>query len=505
MSVMAFVTDIQTANSRQISPIVLAAGLCAALGAARLIALYANATELFFDESQYWAWSRELAFGYYSKPPLIAWIIAGSTSVCGDSEFCVRLPAVLLHAATGFAVYLLAATLYTERVGLWAALAYATLPGVALSSGIISTDVPLLLAWTIALLAFAQLLRTPAWASALLLGVSLGLGLNAKYAMAYFVVCAGAYFVVAPGHRALLRRPHVWVALAIAAVMITPNLMWNTAHDFATFAHTADNAKWTHSPFHPEKALEFIAAQFGVMGPVLFGSLLAIAWRTLKAFSPPAPDTDRLLLAFSLPILAVVIVQAFLSRAHANWAVAAYIAATVLVVSHLLRPEHRVWLQSSFLINTGLAVVLAVAPAFAGRLDLPGIGDPFARMMGNRSLATGVKLVLDAARRAGEPYAAVLSDERELTASLLYYGRGDPTPVMAWRERPEPRDHFELTRDYAATQHQPVLFVTRRPRPTSVTSAFASIENVLTGPASAAGRKAIPVHFLKLSNYRGQP
>ena len=55
--------------------------------------------ELFFDEAQYWAWGQEPAFGYYTKPPLIAWIIGATTSLCGDTPFCVRLPSPLMHFA----------------------------------------------------------------------------------------------------------------------------------------------------------------------------------------------------------------------------------------------------------------------------------------------------------------------------------------------------------------------------------------------------------------------
>ncbi len=114
-------------------------------------------TELFVDEAQYWSWSLTPAFGYFAKPPLIAWIIAASTSVCGHDEVCVRLPSVLLHAATGFLVFLIGRKLYSDKCGLIAAVAYATLPGVSLSAGIISTDVPLLFAWALALLAFVHL------------------------------------------------------------------------------------------------------------------------------------------------------------------------------------------------------------------------------------------------------------------------------------------------------------------------------------------------------------
>src|SRR5688572_2199217 len=146
----------------------------------RLFALALNGTELFVDEAQYWSWAQAPAAGYYSKPPLIAWIIAAATAVCGDGEFCVRLPATMLHLGTAGAIFLAARQLYSAEVGFWSALVYATLPAVSLSSGIISTDVPLLLAWALALLAFAHLLTAPSYLAAVSLGAAIGIGLNAK-------------------------------------------------------------------------------------------------------------------------------------------------------------------------------------------------------------------------------------------------------------------------------------------------------------------------------------
>src|SRR6476660_2833864 len=35
------------------------------------------------DESHYWEWSRHLDYGYYSKPPGIAWVIWGALKVGG--------------------------------------------------------------------------------------------------------------------------------------------------------------------------------------------------------------------------------------------------------------------------------------------------------------------------------------------------------------------------------------------------------------------------------------
>ena len=71
----------------------------------------------------------------------------------------------------------------------------------------------------------------------------------------------------------LLRDPRLWAGLALGVALILPNLAWNAAHGFATFAHTADNAKWGGSLLKPGKGLEFLGAQFAVFGPILLTAL----------------------------------------------------------------------------------------------------------------------------------------------------------------------------------------------------------------------------------------
>lgn len=187
-----------------------------ALLVVRILALAVNGTDLFFDEAQYWYWSLEPAFGYYSKPPLIAWLIRLSTDSCGLSEFCIRLPSPFLHTATAVAVFWIGQQLYDYKVGVVAGLAYATLPGVSVSAGIISTDVPLLLFWALALGAFVRMVQGPGWWPALLFGLAFGLGLNAKYAMAWFIVCLAVYLVMTPARRDLLRDARLYVGLGSA-------------------------------------------------------------------------------------------------------------------------------------------------------------------------------------------------------------------------------------------------------------------------------------------------
>ena len=95
----------------------------------RLLWLVFQPADLYPDEAQYWFWAQHPALGYYSKPPLVAWLIALTTGLFGESEFAIRLSAPLLHAGTAVFVYAIAARLYDSRIALWSALAYASLPG----------------------------------------------------------------------------------------------------------------------------------------------------------------------------------------------------------------------------------------------------------------------------------------------------------------------------------------------------------------------------------------
>ncbi|MEL7048844.1 MAG: glycosyltransferase family 39 protein, partial [Pseudomonadota bacterium] len=436
---------------------VLFAGLLALL-ALRLVALAVNGTDLFFDEAQYWYWSVDPAFGYYSKPPLIAWIIHLSTDVCGMSEFCIRLPSPLLHTATACGVAALGARLYDLRVGALSGLVFATLPAVSLSSGIISTDVPLLVFWAISLALFWAILEDDEkrWWLVVALGIALGFGLNAKYAMVWFLVCAAIYFVMSPHRRDSLWDGRFIVAVLIGLALLIPNVIWNAYNGFATVSHTADNANWGGMLFFPNKAAEFFLAQFGVFGPILFAALLVIAWRAMRQ---RLPEADRFLLAFALPIVVLITVQAFLSRAHANWAAVSYVSATVLVTATMSRDVAWGWLKGSLALHGFVLAVLIFGTTTAGTFAVPGGRDPFARTLGWEALADETRAQLKTARDNGVPFAAVLSNNRAVSSQLLYYLRDDPTPVFARRLRRRPRDHFELTRPFTGAEGKPVLFV----------------------------------------------
>src|SRR5260370_6183533 len=329
----------------------------------RLLWLALQPAALFPDEAQYWVWSQQLALGYYSKPPLVAWLIALTTGLLGDSEFGVRLSAPLLHAGAAIFVYAIGAWLFDRRAGFWSALAYASLPGVSVSAFVISTDAALLLFWAAALYAFIRARENGGWVWWLAVGLAAGLGLLAKYAMFYWILSALGFVLLFSAERRHLRR--LLAALGRALLIYSPNFWWNWSNGFVSYLHTRDNAALNGSLLHPEALLEFFGAQFGVFGPLLFAGLILVT-ATPRSFAEPR---GRLLAAFALPTLAMMLVVSFLSRAHANWAAPTYVSATVLVVAWAL--PHGWRRVISFSIDLHL---LAIGLMFTGRETLAGFG-----------------------------------------------------------------------------------------------------------------------------------
>jgi len=455
------------------SPFALSALVLALLTALRIAVLIATPLNLGPDEAQYWSWSLTPAFGYFSKPPMIAWLIGATTGICGDGEACIRIAAPLMHAGTACLVFLAARALYDETVGLWAAAAYALMPGTTFSSLLITTDVPLLFFWTLALWSFAELRRAPKIGWAIALGVSLDLGLLSKYAMLYFILGLAIALLPTRKGRSLAISRWGLIAAASATLVFAPNVLWNLAHSFATVTHTASNANWTAERlFNIAKAGEFIAAQAGIIGPIAAVMLISgfiKGWRDRNLDHP-----DALLLSLSLPILAIITAQAFISRANANWAAPAFIALAILISAWGVRQRRTPWLAANIAVNALLALalsILAVSPAVVAAV---GQENSVKRLRGWNEAGRSIVALASSA-----PFTAILSDDREDMASLYYYTRARAHPLRMWPKKIAGNE-YEASYPLALDEASNVLFVTRRSDPKDVLDAFAKKERIAT-------------------------
>jgi 4-amino-4-deoxy-L-arabinose transferase-like glycosyltransferase len=442
-------------------------GVLLIVTAFRIWSLFVDPMGLGADEAQYWLWSRTLDWGYFTKPPAVAWTIAATTSVFGDAEWAVRLGAPIAHVFAASFVFALARIMYGSWAGFWAGIDWLFLPGVFFSSAIISTDAILLPLWALALLAMWRLIVTRGWVWAIVLGLALGAGTLAKYAMLYFVLCSAlAAWQLKPARTALAGGRGL-VAALIALIVIAPNILWNVNHGFATARHTLANARLEggHS-FNFDEVLEFLLGQAGVIGPIVCLALIWLIWRANRRPTGMS-DEDKFLLAYIAPPLIFVTIIAFLSRANANWAAVAYPAIVVWVSGSLFasKPGRRTLALSNgvnLAMGGALALIIAIMPATANHFK------------GVRTAQAWDQTALEIARRAvpqpGEaPFTAVMVDDRDTFFELSYYWRdarraGTPLPPLRmWRLYADAYNFAEAVDPMQAGEGRRVLVVHLKP------------------------------------------
>ena len=209
-------------------------------------------------------------------------------------------------------------------------------------------------------------------------------------------------------------------------------------------------------------------------------------------------SAGRLLLCFSAPILVIVTVQSFISEANANWAAAAYVAATPLAVHTLLSAIGRWGLWITVAIN---AVALAAITVFAlspAAIEAAGLGNAFKRFHGWREL--GAVVVSEA--RAGS-YQAVVVDNRSVTAALLYYARPVGPPILVWDADEHPDNHFQMTMRLEPTMKGRVLVVSDAKNPQRELSSFAASRLTRTFSMAVGGGRVRKTNFFAAEGYRG--
>jgi len=429
--------------------------LIAALLIFRVGALLVSPLGLHGDEAQYWAWSKDLDWGYFTKPPLIAWTIWATTSLFGDAEWAVRISSPVLHSITAFVIFRTARLAFDAKTGFWAAIVYLLMPALWLSSGIVSTDVPLLLCWALAMNAWLHLREKATWPRALQLGVAVGFGLLAKYAMLFFLPALGLAFLFDKASRKSLNTVKGYAAGAISLLIFAPNVWWNIQHDFATVTHTAENANLSGGiPFHPTELFSFLGDQLAVFGPVTFVLYIMALIAALRG----KLDSPAFWIAlFGISPLLIISVEALLSRANANWAVTTYIAGSMLTAHYGVKfwPRLKNWVKGGLGVQSVICLVLGLALLSPTLTDSFGLSNSVKRL---RKWPETVKVVEDiyAQGHEGRAFETLALDKRIIFYDLNYYGLADTLPMKMWMYEAAPANHAELTYPLPA-QAGPIL------------------------------------------------
>ncbi|HLC40398.1 MAG TPA: glycosyltransferase family 39 protein, partial [Methylomirabilota bacterium] len=139
------------------------------------------------DEAHYWEWSRNLDLSYYSKGPLVAYIVYLGTRFFGHTPLGVRIGAIVISVLTAWLLFVFVRELARDdgRTGLYAVVVLQAVPLFAAGSILMTIDAPFLLFWVLTMICLWRAIHSGASGYWLLAGAAMGLGLLAKYAMVF--------------------------------------------------------------------------------------------------------------------------------------------------------------------------------------------------------------------------------------------------------------------------------------------------------------------------------
>jgi hypothetical protein len=253
--------------------------------------------------------------------------------------------------------------------------------------------------------------------------------------------------------RQRLANPRLWLAIIPAVLILTPNLAWNAAHQFASFKHTAEISHLDQAGMRPGELAAFASAQFGLMGPLLMLGLVLLLLRPTTWRDP----RQRLLAWFVAPPLLFFCALALSTRAFANWAAFAYVAAAPLVAVAWWQAGWRRILIASVVLNLGLTAVLYHWHDLArmAGVTLVRKTNPYHRVQGWQTLGKDV-----AAALAAHPGARLAGEQRDILAQMGFYAGPRAADPLIHNPTGQIRSHYDLTADLSRAPKGEFIFVT---------------------------------------------
>jgi len=405
------------------------------------------------DEAQYWDWIRRPQLSYYSKGPLIAWIIATWSEVFGNTELGVRFGSVIGMAGIQAALYFGVSRVWREHsLAPYVLFVAATMPLFNGLGILATTDNPLIFFWTVAFFALAAATRhepdgMPSNRPFIILALCVAAGILAKYMMLAFLGLGIIYALILHCRAQLPRKfwgRFLLAALAGTIVGLVPIVAWNIENDWVAYKHVAKlSTSYTTQVFRIRflPFLEMLGAQIGLLAPWWFYFILrgsASAGR--KSWIGPVGRYDATYrrdlqaMLFFWPLWAGITFKALLSKVEANWTAAAFMGGALLggmALKKWWEAPSRKARGKTILSTTALAVTVIIF--LSPMMPLPDSLNPTHRLKGWADLGAQVEEL----RMTGfdnPDRVLIISDSYGITSELAFYVPGQPITYCSWTE-----------------------------------------------------------------------
>ncbi len=309
--------------------------------------LQANFTNLIFDEAYYWYYSKNIAWGYFDHPPMVAWMIKAS-SLLFNGELGVRFFSCLLSAATLIILwitidnpkkkeYVLHFFVVTFSMTLLNAYGFFTLP-----------DTPLLFFTALFLYLYKRFLAHQTVGLAIILGIVMAALMYSKYHAVLVIV-----FVILSNLK-LIRNKFAILAVTVAFACYIPHFLWLFENDFVSIKY--------HLFERPNQAYNFNKFTLGYFLNLIaiFGLTFPLAYYILYKIKPKNLF-ERALMFLTYGVLLFFFVSSFSKRVQTQWIIVISIPMVLIIFNYLVENEKiRKWFYGLGIANVVILLYLRV-------------------------------------------------------------------------------------------------------------------------------------------------
>lgn len=323
--------------------------------------LQAIFTEINEDEAYYFLYAKNLDWGYYDHPPMVALLIFLS-SIFFDGNLSVRFMTVLLFSTHLYLIWkLLLPRRSPENVKYFFIISMAMVMFNAY--GFITTpDVPLLFFTTLFLWMYSRFIKEESLVNTIFLGIFMAAMMYSKYQGAFVI------FFVLLSNPKLFTRKMFYVAALTAIILLLPHIFWHYRNDFPSLKyHLIQRSR----DFKIGFLLEYFPNQLAVFSPFVFIPAIIILIKNR------ARDLmERAYYFIIWGFLIFFLFTAFRGHVEPHWTVAATVPMLVIFYTKLTESDYwRKYTGKWVFYSLGLiaiARILIASPFLPPRIGFSG-------------------------------------------------------------------------------------------------------------------------------------
>ncbi len=208
-------------------------------------------------------------------------------------------------------------------------------------------------------------------------------------------------------------------------------------------------------------------------------------------------EQDRVMIAFYVIPVTLILLIAIGVHAYANWAATSIVAGVILTAALLVRQKKMGWLWGSIALGVAMQGTLLFTDPIATNISVPFLKapNPYNRTLAWRAYGERVGQL---AEEIGAP--TIANDFRGQVSALRYYWRDKPVKILSWGTTDSPT--FDVVHPLTQSAKEPILFVTSCPDEKRIKEFYADVQPLGVFQAKA-GTTVRSFHAFRLAQSRG--